>query len=107
MDDLKPNECNGITIASSYFTDANQTGTNANNLHLGGPTGRTLRGQGGADCMFGGGGNDTMQGGNGNGDVLYGGDGNDSLNGGGGSGDVCIGGAGADTNAGGCETFIT
>jgi len=103
--DLKPNECDVITVTAKLAGGGNITGTGAAELIVGGPAAQTLRGGGGTDCIVGGGGNDDLRGEGGN-DVILGGPGADTINGGAGTGDVCYqngGGGPAPTN---CETVF-
>jgi Ca2+-binding RTX toxin-like protein len=117
--DLKPNECNGITVAGIIDLGAGNSPTGNNDLVLGTTGGDSVDSLGGNDCVLGGGGNDrrfflfipipglaggpgddVILGGPGN-DALGGGDGDDTLIGGGGT-DFCYGGAGVNTYIG-CE----
>lgn len=121
FNDLKPNECNGITNTTRTIGNGGLTGNGSANVLLGGPANQTIRGQNGTDCIVGAGGvdnmngdggndvvmggpgNDSLQGGAAN-DTIYGGDGNDTLNGNSGT-DVCDGQGGFDTFIS-CETQI-
>jgi len=98
--DLKPTECNGITVTTKIIGSGTFSGTNANDLILGSAGADTIDGGAGSDCILGGGGNDTLNG-QGGADVILGGDGDDAINGGG--ADTCYGGPGTDTFAS-CET---
>ncbi len=73
---LKPAACAAINLTNLVVGTA---GTAANDLILGPSTGSTLNGNGGTDCIVGGGGNDTINGNSNTGS------------------DVCIGGPGTDT----------
>lgn len=75
---LKPGPCSALNLTALVV---GTNGTTGNDLILGPSTASTLSGNGGIDCIVGGGGNDTI---NGNGS-------------GAGAGDVCIGGPGTDT----------
>ena len=81
--DLKPPECDGITLSGRPVTG---NGGNGNDLVLGTANGDNLAGGNGDDCVVGGGGMDR-------------------INGGGGTRDVCLGGAGLDLFSN-CETQI-
>jgi hypothetical protein len=86
--ELKPADCNGITLTSIVL---GTNGTGGNDLILGTAAGETLQNGAGDDCALGGGGNDTF--------IDTGGT------------DVCIGGPGTDTNGFlgflfRCDTFI-
>lgn len=96
--DLKPAECNSISLGSTF---SNTDGGAGNDLILGNAGGNTLNGNGSSDCMVGGNGGDTLNGGDDN-DIILGGAGNDDLQGGAGN-DVCYGGGGTDTFTD-CET---
>lgn len=74
---IKPSACAGITVTTLVTGSGTITGTEGNDLILGGPGADDINGLGGNDCILGGGGDD----------ILNGGDGND----------VCIGGPGTDT----------
>ena len=82
---LKPSACAGIVLTTLVIGSGNITGSNGNDLILGGPGMDTINGLDGNDCILGGGGIDTITGGNGN--------------------DVCIGGPGVDVFLT-CETQI-
>jgi Ca2+-binding RTX toxin-like protein len=75
--EMKPTECNGLTLTAIVTGSGNFAGTGASELLLGGAGADTIRGNGGTDCLVGGSGDDTLRGGGGV--------------------DVCIGGAGTDT----------
>jgi Ca2+-binding RTX toxin-like protein len=83
--DLKPAACAGITLTDLVTGSGTFSGTNGNDLIVGGPGNDTINGKAGDDCILGGGGNDSINGGGGN--------------------DVCIGGPGIDSFAG-CSTAI-
>jgi Ca2+-binding RTX toxin-like protein len=95
---LKPPECNGITLNNLVI---NGNGAGQNDLILGTAGVNNLSGGTGNDCIVGGGGNDTLRGQGGN-DVILGGPGNDTINGGAGT-DICYRGGGTDTITN-CET---
>lgn len=73
---LKPAACSALNLTNVV---AGTAGTTGNDLILGPSTAATLNGNGGTDCIVGGGGNDTINGNANNGS------------------DVCIGGPGTDT----------
>lgn len=75
-DDLKPPQCAAITL-TAVLQAPDLTGTNANELIVGGGTDDSISGGGGDDCLMGGGGDDSLDGGSG-GNVLIGGDGTDT-----------------------------
>lgn len=83
--DLKPSQCAALNLTEIVVGSGKFSGTNANELILGGPDADTIDGKGGSDCILGGGGNDDIDGGSGT--------------------DVCIGGPGTDTFSR-CETQI-
>lgn len=88
--DLKPAECNGITLANVFAGSGTVSGGSGNDLILGSSGTDTLNGNPGNDCLLAGDSNDTLNGGTGN-DVLIGGGGFlDNFNGGDGT-DTCIG----------------
>lgn len=92
----------GANVENFIYTGANATVANGNGLAnqmQGGAGNDTLNGQGGDDLLDGGAGNDRLDGGAGN-DTLYGGLGDDLLLGGSGD-DILDGGAGNDTLDGG------
>lgn len=99
--DLKPNECNAITVTVKIAGSGTITGGAASELIVGSASADTISGGGGDDCIVGGAGDDTLGGDDGT-DVIVGGDGNDAVDGGTGT-DTCYGGAGTDTFAN-CET---
>jgi Ca2+-binding RTX toxin-like protein len=105
-DDLKPNQCNGITLTGKLvWTSGTLTGTGAAELLLGTGGANSINGGGGNDCIVGGGGADTLTGGSGM-VVILGGPGNDTIDGGpAGGSDTCYGGAGTDTFTS-CETIF-
>lgn len=74
---LKPAACSALNLTSLV---AGTNGTAANDLILGPSTASTLKGNGGVDCIVGGGGADTINGNANNGnDVCIGGPGNDTF----------------------------
>jgi Ca2+-binding RTX toxin-like protein len=83
--DVKPPDCNGITVSARVSGSGLVTGTAANELVLGSTGIDTVSGLGGDDCIIGGGGGDTIDGGLGV--------------------DVCVGGPGTDTFLS-CETQV-
>lgn len=83
--DLKPSQCAALNLTEIVVGSGKFSGTDANELILGGPDADTIDGKGGSDCILGGGGNDDIDGGSGT--------------------DVCIGGPGTDTFSR-CETQI-
>ena len=90
-----PNDNDGLGLPTSKTsTDGTGDGT-----LYGGAGNDVLNGNSGDDTLYGGSGNDSINGNNDD-DVLYGGSGNDSINGAGGD-DTVIGGYGADTVDGG------
>lgn len=105
VNDLKPPECDGLTLIDPPFVTAGGklNGGGGSSLLLGSPQADNLRTQNGADCALGGGGSDTLEGQGGN-DVLLGGPGDDILDGGPGN-DTCYGGPGVDTFVN-CETVV-
>jgi Ca2+-binding RTX toxin-like protein len=97
-DDLKPPECNGITLTNIVDVGAGETGTPANDLILGtDKADLEIRGGAGDDCILGGKGNERQRIGTDWVPGLYGEDGNDVLIGGPGNNDYCDGGNGTDT----------
>ncbi len=95
-------------VADRHDYDTNRTGSSNNILNgddddedeiYGGAGNDTLDGKGKKDELYGGSGNDSLIGGSGD-DTLYGGSGNDTLEGGSGK-DTLVGGFGADTLTGG------
>lgn len=82
--DLKPSNCNGITLTSLVVGSGTVTGTGAAELILGGANADLMSGLGGNDCILGGGGVDTIDGGLGT--------------------DVCLGGPATDVIT--CETAV-
>jgi hypothetical protein len=82
-EELKPVECNSITLDTINVGSAGGAG---NDLVLSGSGGGTVRGNGGDDCILAGGGNDTVRG-----DAGY---------------DICIGGPGTDTFHASCEQTV-
>lgn len=83
---LKPPECDGLTLHQTVSGSGTVTGTLLNDLVLGSAAADTIDGLTGDDCILGGDGDDIIRGG------LLG-------------NDVCIGGPGNDTFTG-CETEI-
>lgn len=83
VNDLKPPECAALILTA---ITVGVTGTNANELVLGGAAAETVRGGAGDDCVLGGGGNDTIRG--------------DQQT------DVCLGGPGTDTLHVSCESQV-
>ncbi|HAV76589.1 MAG TPA: hypothetical protein DCX53_04465 [Anaerolineae bacterium] len=73
---LKPSACAGLNVTSLVIGSGIFTGTNENDLILGGPGMDSIDGLGGNDCILGGGGDDEITGNDGN--------------------DICIGGPGVD-----------
>lgn len=92
--DLKPDECNGISLTNIVNIDIGDAPTSGNDLILGTDKNDTIDGLGGADCILGGDKNDTLTGGDGD-DVILGGPNKDSAVGGDGY-DICYGGGGND-----------
>jgi Ca2+-binding RTX toxin-like protein len=86
--DLKPPECNGITVTTSITGSGTINGTTGNDLILGSAANDVFNGLSGNDCLVGGNGNDTLNGNDGN-DVLIGGAGTDMFHGGNGT-DTCV-----------------
>jgi Ca2+-binding RTX toxin-like protein len=79
LEELLPNECSGIAIATIVYCKAQGAcvGSGNNDLILGTSGNDKIKGQAGDDCILGGGGDDEIDGGAGN--------------------DVCLGGPGTDT----------
>jgi Ca2+-binding RTX toxin-like protein len=75
--DLKPSACAGLSLTNLVAGSGTLTGTDQNDLILGGPGADVIDSRGGDDCILGGGGDDSIEGGE------------DS--------DVCIGGTGSNT----------
>jgi Ca2+-binding RTX toxin-like protein len=75
---LKPPQCAALNLTVIVIGSGNFSGTNANDLILGGPLRDTMDGGGGNDCILGGGGDDSLRGDQGT-DVCIGGPGNDSF----------------------------
>ena len=97
-DDLKPPECDGITLTNIVDVGAGETGTPANDLILGtDKNDAEIRGGAGDDCILGGKGNERQRNGTDWVPGLYGDEGNDVLIGGPGNNDYCDGGDGTDT----------
>ena len=94
-----------ITFLSTAFA-YDIFGGDGNDILNGGNLSDVISGGNGNDTLFGGGGNDTLFGEAGN-DILRGGSGNDALSGGGGQ-DTFIGGSGRDVMTGGSsgDTFV-
>ena len=86
-------------LGNSAGTTINGTNSNTADTLYGGAGNDTINGLNGADILYGGTGNDILDGGSQN-DTLYGGSGNDTLRGGSGN-DILIGGYGADAITGG------
>ncbi|MBL8102585.1 MAG: hypothetical protein JNM02_08660 [Anaerolineales bacterium] len=82
---LKPAACAGISVTNLVSGSGMLTGSEGNDLIIGGSGVDEINGLGGNDCILGGGGDDLFTGGDGN--------------------DVCVGGAGTDLFAG-CEGEI-
>jgi Ca2+-binding RTX toxin-like protein len=99
INDLKPSACAGIIVTDLVTGGGSLSGSNQNDLILGGPGDDIIDGRPGDDCILGGGGNDLLYGHQGN-DVLIGGPGDDILYGGPGD-DILIGGPGYDICDGG------
>lgn len=92
---VAPPECSAIDFdTTNTVTEFNYSGSNKNDLIMGGSIGQILSGGNGDDCIDGAGGNDLITGGNGR-DILLGGPGDDLIFGGNGN-DVCYGGPGDD-----------
>lgn len=86
VDDLKPDDCAGITVTTLLVGAGTITGTSDDELIIGSPGVDTIDGDKGDDCILGGGGNDSLRGSQ--------------------QKDVCIGGPGIDTFHATCETQI-
>jgi Ca2+-binding RTX toxin-like protein len=100
---LKPSECNGISLTAKLSGSVTINGGAAAELITASNLADSVSGNNGNDCILGGDGIDTLRGNNNN-DVILGGAGVDSLQGGSGT-DVCYGGPDVDTfNS--CETQI-
>ncbi len=84
-DDIKPAECNSITLTELVQGSGTITGTTGNDLILGSGGNDMIDGLGGDDCILGGDGDDTI-------------DGNDQT-------DICLGGQGTDTFSN-CESAV-
>ena len=103
---LKPSECNSITIADVYVVTPGvpfSSSGNRNDLILGTSGADNITAGNGSDCVVGGAGDDTINGNQRN-DILLGGPGNDTIDGGQGT-DVCYSGGGTDTFTN-CETIL-
>ena len=61
--DLKPVECGALTLTTLIAADRDATGTDGNDLILGGLRNQTLKGAKGDDCIAGGAGRDVLDGG--------------------------------------------
>lgn len=85
-DEVKPSECNSLTVTTKVTGSGTFAGTSGSDLILGSGGVDEIDGVGGADCILGGGGDDLITGGPGT--------------------DVCIGGPGTDTFDASCETTI-
>ncbi|MBP7963703.1 MAG: hypothetical protein KBG20_09470 [Caldilineaceae bacterium] len=92
--ELKPAECDAMTLSGYDLVDGKIRGDGANSLFLGSPGIDDIKARDGNDCLVGGGGNDILRGNYGN-DVILGGDGDDEIGGGVGN-DILYGGAGND-----------
>jgi Ca2+-binding RTX toxin-like protein len=86
VNEVKPTNCNAITLTNRIVGSGTFTGTAAAELMLGSAGVDDIRGAGGNDCLVGGAGNDTLRGQAGT--------------------DICIGGPGTDSFAANCETQI-
>jgi Ca2+-binding RTX toxin-like protein len=75
---LKPSACAGMSLTSLTTGSGTLTGTEGNDLILGGPGADSIDGLGGNDCILGGGGDDIITGGEGT-DICLGGPGNDTF----------------------------
>jgi Ca2+-binding RTX toxin-like protein len=75
---LKPAACAGITVTNLVTGSGALTGSEGNDLILGGPGADEINGLGGSDCILGGGGDDLINGGDGN-DICIGGPGSDAF----------------------------
>ncbi|MBU4457044.1 MAG: hypothetical protein KKA65_06095 [Nanoarchaeota archaeon] len=76
--DLKPPQCAALNLTAIVVGNGVFSGTNANELILGGPNADTIDGRAGKDCILGGGGDDYIDGGA-HTDVCIGGPGNDTF----------------------------
>ncbi len=83
VNDYKPSSCSGLSLTNLVTGAGTFTGTEGNDLILGGSGADTIDGLGGNDCILGGNGDDNITG-------------NDGT-------DVCLGNAGTDTFTT-CET---
>lgn len=63
--DLKLEACGALTLTTLIAAERDATGTNGNDLILGGPRNQTLKGGKGDDCIAGGAGRDVLDGGQG------------------------------------------
>ena len=99
-DDLKPTECNSITVDEITAGSGVINGTRSNNLILGSSVADTITASNAGskwltNCIVGGAGDDIINGSKKD-EIILGGDGDDTINGGNGY-DICYGGAGTDT----------
>jgi Ca2+-binding RTX toxin-like protein len=78
INELKPSTCAGWFLTNLVTGSGSITGTEGNDLILGGPDIDMIDGLGGDDCILGGGGDDQITGGDGN-DICIGGPGTDTL----------------------------
>ncbi len=92
--DLKPSECNSISLSTIVNIANGDSPTAGNDLILGTGSQDAINGLGGDDCILGGDKNDNLFGGEGD-DVIIGGPNKDSVVGGDGY-DTCYGGGGPD-----------
>ena len=99
VNDFRPQECAGLTLINLVTGSGDLTGTNQNDLILGGAFAQTVSGKKGDDCILAGGGGDLVKAGGGA-DVVVGGSGADDLRGEGGN-DTIYGRGGNDAIDGG------
>jgi Ca2+-binding RTX toxin-like protein len=78
VNDLKPPQCDAITLTNLIAATGMISGTSQNDLILGGSGIDIISGGGGNDCILGGGSSDTLIGESGN-DICLGGAGDDLL----------------------------
>lgn len=78
IEHLKPPACAGISVTNLVTGSGTLSGTEGNDLILGGPAADEINGLGGNDCILGGGGDDVINGGDGN-DVCIGGPASDAF----------------------------
>jgi Ca2+-binding RTX toxin-like protein len=76
INDLKPPACGGLFLTNLVTGSGTLTGSEGNDLILGGSGTDTVDGLGGNDCILAGGGDDSIIGGGGT-DICLGGPGND------------------------------